>query len=256
MSDSPLVSGTLLTDNRNSPRSHAIDTITPHYMAWYTDARTCCQSFVPTSRKASANYCIGKDGEIWLNVHESDRAWTSSSAANDNRAVTIECANYTDDARRGVLPDETWASLVALCADICKRNGKTRLVYRGSADYSGLAATDMLLTMHKWFAATDCPGPWLSTQFDRLAAEVNKALGNTAGGDAQGGDEMVCIIQPNGEGYLEYFDGTKVHPLSHPDEVEALNMVYKATHGGASIPCFALGTKNTPWAARLHGALR
>lgn len=73
---------------------------------------------------------------------------------------------------------------------------------------------------------------------------------------AQKGDEMICIIQPNGAGYLEYFDGSKVHPLAHPDEVTALNMVYQRTHDGKSIPCFALGTKSAPWATRLHNALR
>lgn len=177
MSNSPLISGTLLTNNCSSPRNHAIDTITPHYMAWYTSAKTCCESFVPASRRASANYCIGKDGEIWLNVEEKNRAWTSGSSANDNRAVTIECANYMDTSRYGELPTSTWNSLVRLCADICKRNRKSRIVYRGSANYSGLLSTDMLLTKHKWFQSTDCPGPWLDKQFDRLASEVNAILG-------------------------------------------------------------------------------
>lgn len=76
-----------------------------------------------------------------------------------------------------------------------------------------------------------------------------------SGDTTQEGDEMVCIIQPNGEGYLEYFDGTKVHPLAHPDEVTAIDMVYQATHGGAHIPCLALGTKDAPWATRLHDAV-
>ena len=177
MSNSPLISGTLLTNNCSKPRNHSIDTITPHYMAWYTSAKTCCQSFVPASRQASANYCIGKDGEIWLNVEEKNRAWTSGNRYNDNRAVTIECANYTDSSRRGQLPDVTWKSLVKLCADICKRNGKTGLLYRGSANYDGLSAKTMLLTKHKWFQDTDCPGPWLDKQFDRLAKEVNEILG-------------------------------------------------------------------------------
>lgn len=183
MSESSLVNKRVLTDNNGGPRNHAIDTITPHYMCWYTDGETCAQSFVPASRQASANYCIGRDGDIVLNVPEGLRAWTSGSSANDNRAVTIECANYMDAGgghEYGQLPDATWRSLVALCADICRRNGKTRLVYRGSADYDGLAATDMLLTKHSWFQDTDCPGPWLDGQFDRLAREVNSHMGTGA----------------------------------------------------------------------------
>lgn len=177
---SPLAGKIVSTANHSGKRNHAIDTITPHYMCWCTDGETCAQSFVPASRQASANYCIGKDGDIVGNVPEDCRAWTSGSAANDNRAVTIECANYMDSGAGhvwGQLPDATWRSLVALCADICRRNGKTRLVYRGKADYSGLKSTDMLLTKHKWFQDTDCPGPWLDKQFDRLATEVTAKIG-------------------------------------------------------------------------------
>ena len=172
MSNSRLISGTLLTGNCTSPRNHKIDAIVVHYMCWYTSAKTCCESFLPRSRMASANYCIGKDGEIWLNVEERNRAWTTGNSGIDNRAITIECANYMDKARYGVLPDATWKSLVKLCADICKRNGIRKLVYTGNKSGN--------LHMHKWYQDTDCPGPWLSGQFGRLAKEVNALLN---GGD-------------------------------------------------------------------------
>ena len=139
-------------------------------MEWYTTAEECCRSFLPTSRRASANYCIGRYGEIWLNVEEKNRAWTSGSSANDNRAITIECANYMDSARYGVLPDATWAALVALCVDICKRNNIPKLNFTGNANGN--------LTMHKYFQDTNCPGPWLSENFGRLAKEVNAKLNN------------------------------------------------------------------------------
>lgn len=176
MSNSPLISGTLLTNNCTKPRNHKIDTITPHYMCWYTDARTCCQSFIPSSRKASANYCIGKDGEIWLNVEEKNRAWTSGNSNNDNRAITIECANYMDNSSYGKLPTPTWNSLISICVDICKRNGATKLVYTGYKSWSTLKSNEILLTKHKWFQDTDCPGPWLDKKFEDLANEVNAIL--------------------------------------------------------------------------------
>lgn len=169
MSNSPLIDGVMLTNNC-SARNHEIDRITPHYMAWYTDAETCCASFMPPERQASANYCIGKDGEIWLNVEECNRAWTSGSAYNDGRAVTIECANYMDSENYSVLPDATWNSLVRLCVDICQRNGIEYLDYTGGDDGN--------LTMHCWYDDTDCPGPWFSSQFERLANEVNAILEN------------------------------------------------------------------------------
>lgn len=169
MTISKLVSGVLLTNNCSKPRNHKIDRITPHYMAWYTSARTCCASFVPSSRRASANYCIGKDGEIWCNVEEQNRAWTTGSSYNDNRAITIECANYMDSANYGKLPDATWNSLVRLCVDICKRYG-FKLNYTGNDKGN--------LTKHKWYQDTDCPGPWFDKQFARLAKEVNTIIDN------------------------------------------------------------------------------
>lgn len=168
MSNSPLIDGVLLTDNYSSPRKHKIDRITPHYMAWYTDGRTCCESFLPASRKASANYCIGKDGDIWLNVEEKNRAWTSSSSYNDNRAITIECANYMDADRYGMLPDKTWDSLVRLCVDICQRNDIPYINYTGDDNGN--------LTKHKWYGSTDCPGPWFDNHFNDLAEQINRAL--------------------------------------------------------------------------------
>ena len=111
MSYSSLISGYLLSPNCTKPRNHSIDRITPHYMAAYSTAKSCCEWFCKKSTRASANYCIGYDGEIWLCVNEDNRAWTTGSAYNDNRAVTIECANLSN----GRLPDATWASLVKLC---------------------------------------------------------------------------------------------------------------------------------------------
>ena len=137
-------------------------------MEWYTSAEECCKSFIPAARRASANYCIGKDGEIFLNVDERNRAWTSGNYDNDHRAITIECANYMDSGRYGVLPDAVWKSLVLLCVDICRRNNIPKLIFTG--DKSGN------LTMHKYFQDTNCPGPWLSKQFARLANEVNAAI--------------------------------------------------------------------------------
>ena len=60
-------------------------------------------------------------------------------------------------------------SLILLCVDICKRNGIEKLIYTG--DKTGN------LTMHKWFQATTCPGPYLESKFPYIADEVNKRLG-------------------------------------------------------------------------------
>lgn len=167
MSNSALADMVMISPN-SSPRTAKIDTITIHHMATVSSAEACAASFLPTARKASANYCIGNAGDVALSVEESRRAWTSSNAANDNRAITIEVSN---SARGGDWPvsDAALNKLLDLCEDICRRNGIERLNYTG--DTSGN------MTLHKWFAATACPGPYLEAKMHWIAEEVNKRLG-------------------------------------------------------------------------------
>lgn len=167
MSNSPLVDITMISPN-SSPRSMKIDRITIHHMAAVASAEACGAGFQAKSRRASSNYGIGKNGEVGLYVDESRRAWTSSNRINDDRAVTIEVSN---SARGGEWPvsDKVYAKLIDLCVDICKRNGIKKLNYTG--DTSGN------LTMHKWYANTACPGPYLEKRFQDIAAKVNARLG-------------------------------------------------------------------------------
>lgn len=166
--NSSLVSYTKISPNRSVNRNHTIDKITIHHMAGNLSIETCGNVFASSSRQASANYGIGSDGRIGMYVEEKDRAWTSSNAANDNRAVTIEVANSSTGGDWPV-SEKAYASLIKLCVDICKRNGIKKLNYTG--DKSGN------LTMHCWFAATGCPGPYLKARFADIANKVNAQLG-------------------------------------------------------------------------------
>ena len=168
MSNSSLICYTQISPNRNSPRRDKIKKITIHHMAGNLSIETCGRVFQPKSRQASANYGIGSDGRIAMYVEEKDRAWTSSSSSNDNQAVTIEVANC-GGAPDWPVSEKAYAALLDLVTDICKRNGITRLNFTG--DKSGN------LTMHKWFAATACPGPYLEARFPDIAKEVNRRLG-------------------------------------------------------------------------------
>lgn len=64
-------------------------------------------------------------------------------------------------------------------------------------------------------------------------------------------NKMQCLIRPNGENYMVYFDGTKAHPLKHPDEMKAIQWCYSLCNDGEEIPCFEFGGKSDPWATRL-----
>ena len=83
-----------------------------------------------------------------------------------------------------------------------------------------------------------------------------KLDGAASAGNKRRRRKMECIIRPNGENYLVYFDGTEAHPLAHPDEVVAIREVYKACTG-EDMPMFEYGSPDAPWATRLfEGASR
>ena len=177
MSNSSLVNHTQISPNKTSPRNQPISKITVHHMAGNLSVETCGNVFAPSSRQASANYSIGTDGRVGLYVDEGDRSWASSSAWNDNRAVTIEVANDEIGGNWHV-SDAAWNKLVDLCVDICKRNGMTSLTWTGDQNGS--------LTCHYMFAATACPGPYLKGRMADLAQTVTARLGG-ASAPATGG---------------------------------------------------------------------
>ena len=177
MGSSSLVSYTNLSPNRTSPRIHAIDTITIHCVVGQWTAKQGCDYFANSAVQASPNYFVGKDGSIGLSVDEKNRSWCTSSASNDHRAVTIETAS--DTTHPYAVTAQAYAALVDLVTDICRRNGKTRLLWFGDKDKTLAytpAADEMVMTVHRWFANKACPGEYLYSRHGEIAAEVNKRL--------------------------------------------------------------------------------
>lgn len=171
MSNSSMVGYTKISPNKSVPRNQKISKITVHHMAGNLSVEQCGNVFALSSRQASSNYGIGSDGRVGMYVEEKDRAWTSSSSWNDNRAVTIEVANDEIGGNWHV-SDAAWNKLVELCVDICKRNGMTSLTWTGDKNGS--------LTCHYMFAATSCPGPYLKSRMAELAQTVTARLGGSA----------------------------------------------------------------------------
>jgi len=174
MSYSPLVSYIKLSPNNSGRRTHAIDTITIHHMAGNLSVEGCGAVFAPRSRQASSNYGIGSDGRIGLYVDEDNRAWTTSSSANDNRAITIEVANSVC-AEPWPVSKEAYNSLINLLVDICQRRGIKKLLWQGDKSLIG-QVDKQNMTAHRWFAATSCPGDYLYSRFGQIAEEVNNKL--------------------------------------------------------------------------------
>lgn len=173
MSNSSLVDYVKISPNRNSPRNKPITKITIHHMAGFMSVEECGAMFAQSSRQASSNYGIDSSGKVGMYVEEKDRSWCSSSPENDHQAITIEVANSTG-APDWKISDKAMEKLIELCTDICKRNNIKKLNFTGDKNGN--------LTMHKWFAATACPGPYLESKFPYIAEEVNKRLNITTNG--------------------------------------------------------------------------
>lgn len=175
--NSSLVSYTKLSPNHSGQRTHSIDRITPHCVVGQFSVETLGNIFTPTSRQASCNYGIGPDGRVGMYVEEKNRSWCSSSNANDQRAVTIECAS--DTKHPYTMNSTVYATLIKLCVDICKRNGKKKLIWLGdknkTLNYSP-KSDEMVLTVHRWFANKSCPGNWLYARLGNLATKVTAEL--------------------------------------------------------------------------------
>ena len=167
MSNSSLVSFPDYSPNHSGTRTHPITKIAIHHTAGVLTAAGIGSVFKSRNRQASCNYGIGNDNRIVLVVDEANRAWTTSSAWCDNRAVTIEVSN-SQYGGNWLVSDRVLNTLIDLVTDICRRNGIKNCTYTGGKDG--------VLQMHRWYAQTTCPGPYLGSKFTYIANEVNKRL--------------------------------------------------------------------------------
>lgn len=174
--NSPLVTYKNITRNKTTNRNHVIDTITIHCIVGQWTAKQGCDYFANTDRQCSANYVVGKDGSIGLSVEEKDRSWCSSNAANDHRAITIEVAS--DTSHPYAVTDKAYKALIELVADICKRNGIKKLLWKANKSLIGQVSKQNM-TVHRWFANKSCPGEYLYSRHSDIAAKVNTILGAT-----------------------------------------------------------------------------
>lgn len=202
--NSPLVNYTKISPNKTVGRNHAIDTITIHCVVGQCYVESLGNIFASPSKQASSNYGIGKDGRIGMYVEEKDRSWCSSSAANDNRAITIEVASDTYEPY--AVTDAAYKALLDLVTDICKRNGIKKLVWSENKNDRVNHLNGCNMTVHRDYANKSCPGDYLYNRHAQIAAEVNKRL---SGENAKEENEMryntladLKADKHNGEHYL------------------------------------------------------
>ena len=213
MSNSALSCKRVISPNRNSPRNHKIDTITPHCVVGQMGVDALGSEFSRESKGASCNYGIGYDGRIITVVDEKDRSWCTSSGENDNRAITIECAS--DAFYPYAINANVWKSLIELCADICRRNGIKKLVWSTDQNTRMNHLNGCNLTVHRDYDNKSCPGDYIYSRLGQIAKEVNQKLNAPAGpfkayqGQVNADDGLNCRTAPvSGSVLKTYPDGT------------------------------------------------
>ncbi len=206
--NSPLVDCVKMSPNHSGKRTHRIDHITPHCVVGQCSAERIGDCF-PAGREASCNYGIGYDGRVCLIVDEANRSWCTSSNANDQRAITIECAS--DSTHPYAFKDACYKKLVKLCIDICQRNGIKKMLWINNKEKAlnyEPKAGEGIFTVHRWYANKSCPGDWMYNRMGQLCDEVNAGLnGGSYNPPEQGAvvnyqakviadDGLNCRIQP------------------------------------------------------------
>ena len=94
------------------------------------------------------------------------------------------------------MSNEVYESLIKLCTDICKRNGKNKLIWISDKDTAlnyNPASNEMLLTVHRWFANKSCPGDWLYSRLGELATRVNVNLTQSTGNTSTSSDSLYRV---------------------------------------------------------------
>lgn len=197
MNNSSLVNCKVMSPNHSGARTHSVDRITPHCVIGQLSAESIGGCFDDASVKASCNYGIGKDGRVVLVVDEANRSWCSSNKENDQRAVTIECAS--DKTAPYAFNNVVYAKLVELCVDICKRNGKTKVLWFSDKEKAlsyNPAKDEIVLTVHRWFANKSCPGDWMYSKMGELANKVNARLNSVVNVDnKEGASKVIYRVQ-------------------------------------------------------------
>lgn len=164
-----------ITLNKSNERPGRITRITPHVFVNNVTGKQGVD-YMTKLQSASVNYVVGTDG-VGCQIPEDRRAWTSSSRANDEQAITIEIAS--DNRHPYKMRDEVINMFIDLVVDICKRYNRKKVVYipqKEEALSYKVKDDEFLITFHKWFANTSCPGLFFLDNAQGIFDKVNEIL--------------------------------------------------------------------------------
>lgn len=169
MTFSNLISGTVPHHNKFSNRNgQAIVRVLPHHHAAVSNAGL--NRLTDPNQQASANYIIMTNGQIFGQVPEEFRAWTSGSFEADAPSITFEIQNQSgqingndNDPGSWVISTAAWMASINLIADIARRYG-----------WGAVAAGNV--RGHREFFQTACPGGYLWARLPLFRSQAHAIL--------------------------------------------------------------------------------
>ena len=152
-----------ISNQRSSRGGARIDRIILHHQASTNDDATI-DLMVSGRKQVSSNYTVSNEGRATLVVPEEYRAWTSSSAHWDGRAITFEIEN---ESSNGWTVSSTAHEKVArICADVAIR-------YGFPLNRDTVIGHRELYTRYGASYATACPG---SLNMDWIVNRANQII--------------------------------------------------------------------------------
>lgn len=200
--NSPLVEYTRISPNTYGPRTHAIDRISIHVFVGQVSLITGVNTFSSPGYKWSCNYVMAKDGRSGLVLPESHASICTSNKGNDERAITIETAS--DAFAPYKITDAAAAGLINLCVDICKRNGKNKIIWipdKAKAEAYKLKPNEMLFSVHRWYAKKSCCGDYIFDRLGAVAEKCNKILAASTPAPKPVTPKPTPVVVPSGDVY-------------------------------------------------------
>lgn len=167
MANSPLVTYQYLGHGKYNARRNPISGICIHDLSAVGDfdlITTTIGTF-----NVSWNYGINSYGKVGMFAEESQAAYSTGSPDNDDKCVNIVVCNNSEGPEWTISP-RAYSTLIELCADICKRNNITQLIYDRKNPRCNL-------TIHKWFNPNvNCPGKYILDRMKDIQDEVNSKI--------------------------------------------------------------------------------
>lgn len=172
--NSKLATYTVKDKDNYGLRPGKIDTISIHCFVAQVTAKRGANALIEKRGAASANYVVGYDGLIAVNVDEDKASMCTSNSANDLRAVTIEVAS--DNYAPYAVTDKAYKALIELVTDICIRNDIKKLVWSTNKNDRVNHLNGCNMTVHRDYSNKACPGEYLYSHMGDIANQVNAKL--------------------------------------------------------------------------------